>query len=164
MMLEKTGLWIDLGPMLDEGHNYAAILPTGETGRLMQSARLCSTDGRNVLTQVSSESTRKMMISIWLIGWLFSWFALLAAWLKLGEERAALDWSSHPRQVAGLGELPSQEAMQRTRPFTQQRIYGMGFIVIVLMIIFGIHSAFVFIVWGPKLWVRQVTQAVVILR
>ena len=30
MMLEKTGLWIDLGPMLDEGHNYAAILPTGE--------------------------------------------------------------------------------------------------------------------------------------
>ena len=58
MMLEKTGLWIDLGPMLDEGHNYAAILPTGETGRLMQSARLCSTDGRNVLTQVSSESTR----------------------------------------------------------------------------------------------------------
>lgn len=28
----------------------------------------------------------------------------------------------------------------------------MGFIVIVLMIIFGIHSAFVFIVWGPKLW------------
>mmetsp|Transcript_73077 Transcript_73077/g.89650 ORF Transcript_73077/g.89650 Transcript_73077/m.89650 type:complete len:310 (+) Transcript_73077:82-1011(+) len=42
--------------------------------------------------------------------------------------------------------------MQRTRPFTQQRIYGMGFIVIVLMIIFGIHSAFVFIVWGPKLW------------
>eukprot|EP00435_Cladocopium_sp_Y103_P010955 s1774_g2.t2 len=45
--------------------------------------------------------------------------------------------------------------MQRTRPFTQQRIYGMGFIVIVLMIIFGIHSAFVFIVWGPKLWGRK---------
>mmetsp|Transcript_32263 Transcript_32263/g.88995 ORF Transcript_32263/g.88995 Transcript_32263/m.88995 type:complete len:315 (-) Transcript_32263:27-971(-) len=42
--------------------------------------------------------------------------------------------------------------MQRTRPFTTQRIYGMGFIVIVMMIIFGIHSSFVFFVWGPKLW------------
>jgi len=42
--------------------------------------------------------------------------------------------------------------MQRTRPFTTQRIYGMGFIVIVLMIIFGIHSSFVFLIWGPKLW------------
>jgi len=42
--------------------------------------------------------------------------------------------------------------MQRTRAFTQQRIYGMGFIVIVLGIIFGIHSSFVFIVWGPQLW------------
>eukprot|EP00930_Biecheleria_cincta_P029360 TRINITY_DN2042_c0_g2_i2.p1 TRINITY_DN2042_c0_g2~~TRINITY_DN2042_c0_g2_i2.p1 ORF type:complete len:290 (+),score=20.97 TRINITY_DN2042_c0_g2_i2:73-870(+) len=42
--------------------------------------------------------------------------------------------------------------MQRTRAFTQQRMYGMGFIVIVLTIIFGIHSSFVFIVWGPKLW------------
>lgn len=42
--------------------------------------------------------------------------------------------------------------MQRTRPFTTQRIYGMGFIVIVMMIILGIHSTFVFLVWGPKLW------------
>uniref|UniRef100_A0A7S1RAW0 Palmitoyltransferase n=1 Tax=Alexandrium catenella TaxID=2925 RepID=A0A7S1RAW0_ALECA len=42
--------------------------------------------------------------------------------------------------------------MQRTRPFTTQRIYGMGFILIVMAIIFGIHLTFVFLVWGPKLW------------
>eukprot|EP00931_Biecheleriopsis_adriatica_P087597 TRINITY_DN6203_c0_g1_i2.p1 TRINITY_DN6203_c0_g1~~TRINITY_DN6203_c0_g1_i2.p1 ORF type:complete len:311 (-),score=56.16 TRINITY_DN6203_c0_g1_i2:49-981(-) len=41
--------------------------------------------------------------------------------------------------------------MHRTRPLTQQRMYGMGFIAIVLMIIFGIHLAFVLLVWGPKL-------------
>jgi len=42
--------------------------------------------------------------------------------------------------------------MQRTRPFTTQRIYGMGFIVIVLGMILGIHSTFVFQVYGPMLW------------
>jgi|Transcript_31009 hypothetical protein len=42
--------------------------------------------------------------------------------------------------------------MQRTRPFTTQRIYGMGFIVIVMAIILGIHSTFVFMIWGPQLW------------
>mmetsp|Transcript_27049 Transcript_27049/g.58901 ORF Transcript_27049/g.58901 Transcript_27049/m.58901 type:complete len:285 (+) Transcript_27049:89-943(+) len=42
--------------------------------------------------------------------------------------------------------------MLRTRPLTTQRMYGMGFIVIVLMIILGIHSCFVFINWLPKLW------------
>lgn len=42
--------------------------------------------------------------------------------------------------------------MQRTRPFTTQRIYGMGFIVIVMMIILGIHSTFVLLIWLPKLW------------
>jgi len=33
-----------------------------------------------------------------------------------------------------------------------QRLYGMGFILIVLVIILGINSTFVFAVWGPKLW------------
>eukprot|EP00747_Dinoflagellata_sp_TGD_P066270 gnl/TRDRNA2_/TRDRNA2_154729_c0_seq3.p1 gnl/TRDRNA2_/TRDRNA2_154729_c0~~gnl/TRDRNA2_/TRDRNA2_154729_c0_seq3.p1 ORF type:complete len:300 (-),score=49.20 gnl/TRDRNA2_/TRDRNA2_154729_c0_seq3:927-1826(-) len=42
--------------------------------------------------------------------------------------------------------------MQRTRPFTTQRIYGMGFIVIVLMLISTLHSTYVFLVWGPRLW------------
>mmetsp|Transcript_33997 Transcript_33997/g.85946 ORF Transcript_33997/g.85946 Transcript_33997/m.85946 type:complete len:285 (-) Transcript_33997:194-1048(-) len=42
--------------------------------------------------------------------------------------------------------------MLRTRPFTTQRIYGMGFIVIVMMIILGIHCSFVFLNWWPKLW------------
>jgi len=41
--------------------------------------------------------------------------------------------------------------MLRTRPFTTERIYGMGFIVMVLMIILSIHSCFVLIVWFPKL-------------
>mmetsp|Transcript_126576 Transcript_126576/g.357981 ORF Transcript_126576/g.357981 Transcript_126576/m.357981 type:complete len:296 (-) Transcript_126576:130-1017(-) len=42
--------------------------------------------------------------------------------------------------------------MNRARPFTMQRLYGMGFILIVLVIILGINSTFVFAVWGPKLW------------
>merc|ERR1719188_2189069 len=42
--------------------------------------------------------------------------------------------------------------MQRTRPFTTQRLYGMGFIVIVLSLILFIHCAYVFLVYGPKLW------------
>lgn len=41
--------------------------------------------------------------------------------------------------------------MQQTRPLTTQRIYGMGFIVIVLLIIFGIHLTYVFLVFWPKL-------------
>jgi len=42
--------------------------------------------------------------------------------------------------------------MQRTRPLTTQRIYGMGFVAAVLGIIIGIHVAFVFLIYGPKLW------------
>jgi len=42
--------------------------------------------------------------------------------------------------------------MQRTRPLTTQRLYGMGFIVVVLAMIMSIHSTFVFLNWGPKLW------------
>lgn len=42
--------------------------------------------------------------------------------------------------------------MLRTRPFTTQRIYGMGFIVIVVMLILSIHCTYVFLVYGPKLW------------
>jgi len=42
--------------------------------------------------------------------------------------------------------------MQRTRPFTTQRIYGMGFVAAVLGIILGIHCSYVFLVWGPLLW------------
>jgi len=41
--------------------------------------------------------------------------------------------------------------MQRTRPFTTQRLYGMGFVLIVSGIILFIHCNFVFFVWGPKL-------------
>jgi len=41
--------------------------------------------------------------------------------------------------------------MQRTRPFTTQRLYGMGFICIVVGIITYIHSSFVFLVWWPSL-------------
>eukprot|EP00927_Polykrikos_kofoidii_P072552 TRINITY_DN68655_c0_g1_i1.p1 TRINITY_DN68655_c0_g1~~TRINITY_DN68655_c0_g1_i1.p1 ORF type:complete len:285 (+),score=39.05 TRINITY_DN68655_c0_g1_i1:241-1095(+) len=42
--------------------------------------------------------------------------------------------------------------MLRTRPFTTQRLYGMGFIIIVLSLIMGIHCTYVFVVYGPKLW------------
>lgn len=42
--------------------------------------------------------------------------------------------------------------MQQTRAFTQQRLYGLGFVVIVLMIILFIHCTYVFLVYGPKLW------------
>jgi len=42
--------------------------------------------------------------------------------------------------------------MQRTRPLTTQRIYGMGFVAAVLGIILCIHCTFVFLIWGPKLW------------
>jgi len=41
--------------------------------------------------------------------------------------------------------------MQRTRAFTTQRIYGMGFIVIVVLLISFVHCSFVFMVWIPKL-------------
>mmetsp|Transcript_2563 Transcript_2563/g.5926 ORF Transcript_2563/g.5926 Transcript_2563/m.5926 type:complete len:313 (-) Transcript_2563:183-1121(-) len=41
--------------------------------------------------------------------------------------------------------------MQRTRPFNSQRIYGMGFIVFVLLIIGLIHLSFVFLIWLPKI-------------
>jgi len=39
--------------------------------------------------------------------------------------------------------------MHRPRPFTTQRIYGMGFIVIVLLLIGSIHSTYVFLILGP---------------
>lgn len=42
--------------------------------------------------------------------------------------------------------------MQRTRPFTPQRIYGMGFVVIVVLLIMSIHCTYVFLVFGPQLW------------
>jgi len=42
--------------------------------------------------------------------------------------------------------------MQRTRPLTTERIYGMGFVAGVLGIILVIHFSYVFIVWAPKLW------------
>jgi len=41
--------------------------------------------------------------------------------------------------------------MQRTRPFTTQRLYGMGFIFMVLGIILYIHNTFVFLIAGPHL-------------
>jgi len=41
--------------------------------------------------------------------------------------------------------------MLRTRPFTKQRVYGMGFIVIVIALIMTIHCSFVFEVWRPYL-------------
>mmetsp|Transcript_118829 Transcript_118829/g.236739 ORF Transcript_118829/g.236739 Transcript_118829/m.236739 type:complete len:295 (-) Transcript_118829:163-1047(-) len=44
--------------------------------------------------------------------------------------------------------------MLRTRPFTKQRIYGMGFIVIVVGLIMMIHCTFVFLVWVPYLWMH----------
>jgi len=42
--------------------------------------------------------------------------------------------------------------MQRTRPLTTQRIYGMGFVAAILCIIFSIHFCFLILVWAPKLW------------
>jgi len=42
--------------------------------------------------------------------------------------------------------------MQRTRPLTTQRIYGMGFVAAVLGIILGIHITYVCLIWGPQLW------------
>jgi len=49
-----------------------------------------------------------------------------------------------------LGTVPAA-TMQRTRPFTTQRLYGMGFVLIVSVIIIFVHCNFVFLVWGPKL-------------
>jgi len=49
------------------------------------------------------------------------------------------------------GPQPSV-TMQRARPFNEQRIYGMGFVVVVFLIIMVIHSTYVFLVWAPKLW------------
>jgi len=42
--------------------------------------------------------------------------------------------------------------MLRTRPFTTQRVYGMSFIFVVQVMIWSIHSSFVYINWWPKLW------------
>lgn len=42
--------------------------------------------------------------------------------------------------------------MQRTRPFSTQRIHGMGFVAIVLCIILSLHFCFVFLVYWNKLW------------
>jgi len=42
--------------------------------------------------------------------------------------------------------------MLRTRPFTTQRVYGMGFILVVQLMIWSIHCSFVLINWAPKLW------------
>lgn len=42
--------------------------------------------------------------------------------------------------------------MQRTRPITTQRCYGMGFVAAVLGVILCIHLCFVCIIWLPKLW------------
>jgi len=42
--------------------------------------------------------------------------------------------------------------MQRTRPLTTQRMYGMGFILVVLSMIMFIHCNFVFNNWLHKLW------------
>jgi len=41
--------------------------------------------------------------------------------------------------------------MLRTRPFTKQRVYGMGFVVVVVGLILTIHFSFVLLVWGPLL-------------
>jgi len=41
--------------------------------------------------------------------------------------------------------------MQQTRPFTTQRIHGMGFILGVLFIIFCIHLTYVFLIMMPKM-------------
>lgn len=41
--------------------------------------------------------------------------------------------------------------MQRRRPFTTQRVYGMGFIAVVLAIIVCIHATYVFLIWGPHI-------------
>lgn len=41
--------------------------------------------------------------------------------------------------------------MNQPRTFTTQRLYGMGFIVIVLLIIFGIHLTYVFLIFWPQL-------------
>jgi len=53
--------------------------------------------------------------------------------------------------------------MLRTRPFTKQRVYGMGFIVIVVALIMTIHCSFVFLVWAPYLSTRFSAIAAVIL-
>lgn len=41
--------------------------------------------------------------------------------------------------------------MQMTRPLTTQRLYGMSFIIFVLLIIFSIHFTYVFLIFWPKL-------------
>jgi len=42
--------------------------------------------------------------------------------------------------------------MQRTREFNTQRLHGMGFICIVMLIILGIHFTYYFLIWAPRLW------------
>jgi len=44
------------------------------------------------------------------------------------------------------------KAMQRTRPLTTQRLYGMGFVAAIVGIILSIHVSYVCFIWGPKLW------------
>eukprot|EP00928_Gymnodinium_smaydae_P061619 TRINITY_DN45660_c0_g1_i1.p1 TRINITY_DN45660_c0_g1~~TRINITY_DN45660_c0_g1_i1.p1 ORF type:complete len:280 (+),score=50.47 TRINITY_DN45660_c0_g1_i1:247-1086(+) len=52
--------------------------------------------------------------------------------------------------------------MQRTRPFTTQRLYGMGFIVVVLGVILAIHLSYVFLVHGSNFWAPQSVVVLVI--
>mmetsp|Transcript_107556 Transcript_107556/g.280845 ORF Transcript_107556/g.280845 Transcript_107556/m.280845 type:complete len:297 (-) Transcript_107556:37-927(-) len=40
--------------------------------------------------------------------------------------------------------------MNRQRPLTKERLWGMGFVLAVLVVVFGIHSAFL-LVWWPRL-------------
>eukprot|EP00929_Paragymnodinium_shiwhaense_P115159 TRINITY_DN83851_c0_g1_i1.p1 TRINITY_DN83851_c0_g1~~TRINITY_DN83851_c0_g1_i1.p1 ORF type:complete len:283 (+),score=5.29 TRINITY_DN83851_c0_g1_i1:164-1012(+) len=42
--------------------------------------------------------------------------------------------------------------MHQTRLWDSQRLWGMGFICVVLCVILSIHCIYVFIVYGPKLW------------
>lgn len=42
--------------------------------------------------------------------------------------------------------------MQQSRGWNMQRLHGMGFIVVVLLVIFSIHCTYAFLVYGPNLW------------
>jgi len=58
---------------------------------------------------------------------------------------------AHARLGRGEGLTDLRVAMQRTRPLTQQRWYGMGFIAVVLAMIFFIHCSFVLLSFGVRL-------------
>mmetsp|Transcript_44048 Transcript_44048/g.101644 ORF Transcript_44048/g.101644 Transcript_44048/m.101644 type:complete len:282 (-) Transcript_44048:157-1002(-) len=52
--------------------------------------------------------------------------------------------------------------MHRTKEFNNQRIVGMGFVLVVFIIIMCIHCVYVFLIFGPHLWAWWATLILII--